>query len=248
MVDIDGNVVGINTWIASPSGGIIGIGFAIPVNVAKQVIDEIIDNGHVSYGWLGVSIGDLGELMRSDLGIGDTEGSMVFSIVRDSPADATGILPGDFITTMGGRAVNDSADLTVLVGHLKPGEIQTVDLIRDGRPTSRDAKITVRDDTPNSGDEASEVWPGIMVVAVTDEMRDEFGIPVDADDVIVVAVQNASPSNIAGIGDGDIVRKIGSRQITSVREFYDALNAQNEQKIDFTVNRRGTIVTIGITK
>ncbi|MFQ3619599.1 MAG: trypsin-like peptidase domain-containing protein, partial [Spirochaetales bacterium] len=141
LVNLAGEVVGVNTWITSPTGGSIGLGFAIPINNLKKTLDELIEKGSVQYGWLGVSISSIGREIASDMGLPSTQGAFVYHVFKGSPADKGGILPGDFITRINGDILRTSDDLVLKVGDLPVGKQTTFTLIRQGQTLS----VTVSD-------------------------------------------------------------------------------------------------------
>ena len=121
LVNIYGQVVGINSWIASTSGGNIGLGFAIPINNAKRAIDDFITKGKSEYGWIGINMGGLQPQAAEDLKLGEAHGAFVYGVFKGSPADKAGLLPGDMITKVDGKALKDSSDLLLTIGNLTPG-------------------------------------------------------------------------------------------------------------------------------
>ncbi len=105
-----------NTWITSPTGGSIGLGFAIPINNVKKTLEELISKGTVQYGWLGVSIAGVGKEIAQEMGLPSTQGAFVYHVFKGSPADLGGILPGDFITSLNGKTIKSSDELVLMVG------------------------------------------------------------------------------------------------------------------------------------
>jgi serine protease Do len=122
LVNLDGEVVGINTWIASQSGGSIGLGFAIPINNAKKAIDDFIDKGSVEYGWLGVHMGTLSENIAESMDLKNKEGAFVFNVYQDSPAMKGGLQPGDLITSINNQTIKTGNDLISIIANDSPGE------------------------------------------------------------------------------------------------------------------------------
>jgi Do/DeqQ family serine protease len=121
LVNIYGQVVGINSWIASTSGGNIGLGFAIPINNAKRSIDDFITKGRSEYGWIGINMGGLQPQAAEDLRLGEARGAFVYGVFKGSPAEKAGLQPGDLITRVDGVALKDSSDLLLTIGNLTPG-------------------------------------------------------------------------------------------------------------------------------
>jgi len=245
LVNLYGEVVGINSWIASNSGGNIGLGFAIPVNTVKTAIKDFIESGSVQYGWLGVSIGTPSDQTKQDMGLPSTEGGFVYNVVKNSPAAKAGILPGDFITQIGGSTVKDANQLTQLVGNLKPGQSEQFTLDRLGKQMSVDVTIGLRNEATVSA--GTNVWPGMTVVTLNDSMRQQAGLPKDAGNVVVGAVEQNSPAAVAGIQAGDIIKAIDGNSLNNIRDFYSDLNSAKNNQINFSIYRQGTVITIGLT-
>jgi Do/DeqQ family serine protease len=248
LVNIEGQVVGINTWIASPSGGSVGLGFAIPINNAKKAIDDFISKGKVEYGWLGITVGNLSQQVAEDLKVKGTQGALVYGVFKDSPAAKAGVLPGDYITEIDGNEVQDSSHLLSIVGDLPPGKLVQFDLIRDGGRKQLNVKIEARAEEREIDKQSNRLWPGISVVKITERLREQLDLPKSAGEVIVGVVRKGSPSDIAGFRSGDIIKKINGRDVRSVVEFYRLLNDLSKQELMFTVHREGNDIIIGLVR
>jgi len=146
LINIDGQVIGISTWIASPSGGSVGLGFAIPVNNAKKAINDFITKGKGEYGWLGVNIENVPRDNVASMKLTDAKGAIVYGVFKSSPADKAGLLPGDFITRFNGEAVENTNELLMMVGNLAPGKRAEIDLVRQGEPRHISVNIKTRAD------------------------------------------------------------------------------------------------------
>ncbi|MDR1030220.1 MAG: trypsin-like peptidase domain-containing protein, partial [Treponema sp.] len=164
LVNIRGQVIGINTWIASNSsgGGSVGLGFAIPINNAKRSIDEFISSGEIRYGWLGVSLTDPDREMMQALKIEGKRGALATQVFLGSPADKGGIRPGDFITHVNGKEARGMNPLTMMVGDIKPGEQAQFTVIRDGVSQNFQVRIEARTDTVAADNK--KLWPGLFIV------------------------------------------------------------------------------------
>ena len=255
LVNLKGEVVGINTWIAAPTGGNVGLGFAIPINSAKQVIDQFIDKGEVEYGWLGVSIGDApqeSELpgVAGDLGIVGLKGALVMNVFRGSPADKAGILPGDLITAVDGQEVKDSRQITMTVGNAPVGKVLGFDLVRYGEKKSLKVKISARD-SKDAVAASGNLWPGLVILRVTEEYRKAHEVPDGVEGLAIGAVYDETPAAVAGLKSFDLVKQINGRDVKTVMDCYRALNENG--RTTFTVLRPDgsggrTEVTIGIAR
>ena len=184
--DLHGNVVGVNTQILSPTGGSVGIGFAIPAELAQEVTQAIIKDGHVSRGWLGVQIQDLTEDMAEAQGMPNNDGSIIADVTEDSPADKGGLQRGDIILSVNGQKVSDATSTTRLVGRLiantsnkfdimRGGKRQTIDVVVGERGDSLNARrlpaSALSNDSGDTGDEATMSSLGVTFVPLDDEMR-----------------------------------------------------------------------------
>jgi Do/DeqQ family serine protease len=246
LVDIDGRVVGINTWIASPSGGNVGLGFTIPINNAKGAIEDFITKGKVEYGWLGVNIGELTPEMRKDLKVGGTDGAFVYNVYRKSPADKGGVFPGDYITAINGQAVEDSTQLMFTVGSLPLDKSAGFDLIRGGERMSLTVTISRRTDEEELRKQAKHLWPGLSAAPLTEDIQKQLNLSRKAGDLVIAKVDKDGPADVAGLRPGDIVVSVNGRKVNDLLGFYKAVNAGGE--ITFRIYRQGNELIIGIVK
>ncbi len=251
LVNMKGEIVGINTWIASQSGGSVGVGFAIPINNSKKAIEDFISTGRVVYGWLGVSIGDLNdpssEELRKNLGLGDKKGAIVFNLFKKSPADKSGLMPGDYITEVDNVSIDSSSHLTQIVGRLSPGTTSVFRLIRDKKMMTVNVKIEKRADETEI-QKNRDLWPGLIVTTLTDDIRKEINAEASVKGVVIVSVIEDSSAAIAGIKPGDIIEEINEIPVTDIGSFYSVLNKQGSNRKIFQINRQGSSVMIGLLK
>lgn len=246
LANIYGQIIGINTWIASQSGGNIGLGFAIPINNAKKVINDIISKGSVEYGWLGVNSGDPSKELRDSMGIKTSQGAFVFDVFLGSPADKAGIQPGDLIIRVGENEVKNSNDLVRLVGNLTPKTVTDFQVIRSGKTLTLKVKIETRKPESELEDMAKKAWPGFSVVELTNQIRKNLNIRGDGN-VIVGNVTPGSPAHSSGLTIGDIIREINGKRINSVADFYREINTDKKEFM-IRVNRSGNDFLIGLVK
>ena len=144
LVDINGHLVGINTAIYSRTGGSLGIGFAIPISSARNIMEQIIQNGSVTRGWIGVEAQEITPELAESFGLPDSEGALIAGVVRGSPADAAGIRPGDVLLTVGGKPVKDPQVMLELIAALKPDERSLLRLRRDKTVVETQVRIGKR--------------------------------------------------------------------------------------------------------
>jgi Do/DeqQ family serine protease len=236
LVNIRGEVIGINTWIASNTGGgSVGLGFAIPINNAKRTIDELIKSGSTSDGWLGVSLVDLDRETLQALGLEGKRGAFASQIFLGSPAEKAGIRAGDFVIAVDGREIRNSNALTQTVGNIRPGNSAIFTVIRDG--SSRDFTVRIETRTDEIAAESKKLWPGVMVVELSDSVRTSLRLDKDAQGLYVVSVIAETPAAIIGLQRGDRITHINDTSIGDLPSFYKVLREQTDRELWFTFIR-----------
>jgi serine protease Do len=224
LINMKGEVIGINTAIVASGQG---IGFAIPINLAKNVIAQLKSGGEVTRGWLGVAIQDVNQEMADYYGIEAKKGVFVADVFKGDPADAAGIKPKDIIVEVNGQKVEATRQLTSLVAEIPVGQTAKVKVLRDGQPKTLNVKIAKRDDKKvvarsEAPEKRGEDPLGLRVSALTPEIAQRFNI-TDTAGVIVTDVQSGSPAEEAGLRAGDIIKEINRKSIESVRDYTEAL-------------------------
>jgi len=224
LINMKGEVIGINTAIVASGQG---IGFAIPINLAKTVIAQLKSGGEVTRGWLGVAIQDVNQEMADYYGIDAKKGVFVADVFKGDPADAAGIKPKDIIVEVNGQKVETTRQLTSLVAGIPVGETAKVKVLRDGQPKTLNVKIAKRDDKKviarsETPEKRGEDPLGLRVSALTPEIAQRFNI-TETVGVIVTDVQSGSPAEEAGLRAGDIIKEINRQSIESVRDYTAAL-------------------------
>jgi Do/DeqQ family serine protease len=248
LVDIQGQVVGINSWIASPSGGNVGLGFAIPINNAKSTIQDLITKGKTSYGWLGITMGSLSPTEAGKLYGDAVQGAFVSSVYEGSPAQKAGILPGDLITTVNGENITDPTQLLLVVGNLKPGTTANFTILRAHEQLVLEVNIAERQDEQALAKQANQLWPGLSVVQITPELRTRLDLPRNIGNVIVGAVDKGSSAAAAGLRVGDIVRNVNGQKVVSLADFYHAVNQPDTRELLLEITREGQEYQIDLVK
>ncbi|HEQ72208.1 MAG TPA: Do family serine endopeptidase [Spirochaetia bacterium] len=251
LLNIRGEVIGINTWIASETGVSSGIGFAIPINNVKKVMNDFISKGRVEYGWLGVGIDDpetqIFPGVARDLKIEGKDGALVVSVFKNSPADRHGILPGDYIIRVDGHDVKNANQLTRIVGGLPPNKSFEFVVIRYGQEKRIPVTLAVREaeDKVRSN---TQVWPGFNVVGLTDDLRKRLEVPASVSGVLASGVTPGTPAETAGLKMGDIIMQVNNRRIGSVMDFYRNLNDKGKNEVIFRVWRDSKEIVLGIVR
>ena len=251
LLNIRGEVIGINTWIASSTGVSAGVGFAIPVNNVKKAMADFISKGRVEYGWLGVGIDDPDPRqmpgVAEDLKLKDKKGALVVSVFKDSPAEKGGVLPGDFITKVDGKVVNDANHLTRLVGNLPPDKSVEFTLTRYGREQRLRVTLKARESEDKLRNN-NNVWPGLAAVRLTKDLRDRLKAPADLNGVFLVGVTQGTGAQSAGLKVGDVIVKINDASVSSVMDFYRQINDKGKKELIFRVWRENKEIILGVVR
>lgn len=248
--DIYGRVIGVNSAIYSPSGGSVGIGFAIPASVAKPITDRLMRGESIERGYLGVEIGPITREYQEALGLESREGAYINSVTPDGPAARAGLQAGDIVTALNGRAVENQTDLTRRVGQARPGDTLRLDVLRDGRRQT----VTVRSGTrpseqalnagrngtdqpgpqkeaPSTGAEVG----GLTVAPMSATLRQRYSIPAEVDGLVVTA---EGRGNAQGFQPGFVILRAGNGAVRTVADFQAAVRASRE------ANRSGVFLLV----
>ncbi len=238
LVNIYGEIVGINTWIASSSGGSQGLGFSIPINNIKRAIDSFIKDGKVTYGWMGVSLVSVNDEYKEALGVAGKSGAFASQVFQGSPAAKGGLQAGDYVVSLNGKAVKDVDQLVRDVGDLTVGEVAEFTVIRGGKELTVKATIEARNDTVVSND--SNLWPGFIAYPLTSDLRDNLKITdKKVQGVVVTNIQSKSPAAAMRLQTGDVITAVNDVKVTNLKEFYAALDTADKKEVWFDVYSDG---------
>jgi Do/DeqQ family serine protease len=244
LVNLQGELVGINAQIVSPSGGNIGLGFAIPSSMARAVADQLITDGTVHRSKLGVTVQAVTPELAEGLGISQVRGALVSGVEAGSPGETAGLREGDVITELDGQPVADSNQLRNRVATSAPNSTVTLKVLRDGKETTMTAKLAARDSdadrpaTPNGdGEPAGKL--GMTVAPMTPEIAAELDLPRTETGVVVTDVEPSSAAAEAGFRPGDVVKKVNGREVKSVDDLKEALAARKNGPAMVLVARNG---------
>ncbi|MCR5725565.1 MAG: Do family serine endopeptidase [Treponema sp.] len=242
LVNIYGEVVGINTWIASSSGGSVGLGFALPINSVKKAIDDFISKGKITYGWLGVSLLDVNADYKEALGIKDVNGAFASQVFVGSPAFKGGLQAGDFIVELNGKEVKGQTELVREVGYLPANKDATFVVIRGGKRVTLTVKIEER--TKDVSTDNSKLWPGFIASPLTDDMRKKLEIDDKSiKGVVVTNVLEKSPAAALRLQNGDVITAVNDKKVTSLEDFYKAMDTSSTKEIWFDVYNDGHTIS-----
>jgi len=245
--DMEGRVIGINSAIYSPSGGSVGIGFAIPSNLARPVIEQLRDHGKVERGWIGVQVQEVTPEIAQGLGLDSPRGALVVVVGADSPAAKAGLRSGDVILRVGAADIPDMRVLPRVVAAQPQGSEVRFVIWRDGRETATTLTIAPMPAEPRvatlDGDSpAAEPTLGMTLTALDPTVRQQLGISDEVRGVLVTGVRGDSPAESAGIRPGDIIEQIGQSAVGTPAEVaatLDAARAEKRSSILMMVNHGG---------
>ncbi len=253
MFNLDGEVIGINSAIFSPSGGSVGIGFAIPSNLARDVITQLRETGSVERGWLGVKIQQVTPELAEAFGLEEGHGALVSEVFDNSPAAAAGFRSGDLITQFDGKRIETMRDLPRLVAAVEPGSDVSVDVLRKGEPTSLTVEIARLDPqqvaSASQPEETESNKLGAKLSALTPELRERMGLEEAADGVVVTGV---APNGLAarqGLEVGDLIAEADGKSVDSpatLEQVLDEARHEDKKAVALLVKRNGNALYLGL--
>jgi serine protease Do len=224
LVDIDGRLIGINTAILSRSGGSQGVGFAVPSDIARNVMQSLVAYGHVTRGYLGVAIQNVTPALADEFKLKEANGALVSDIVPDGPADKAGFKDGDVVLEFNGKKITDSRHLKLTVGDTKPGLTVPVEVLRNG--STETLKVTIKAlpgkddlaaaDSSQTGDTGT--LNGVGVADVDEQIRSQYNIPKNVNGAVITQVDPGSASAEAGLKPGEVIEEINHQAVKDAGE------------------------------
>lgn len=247
LVNIKGELIGINTAIFSRTGGYQGIGFAVPSNMVRLVMDQLVQRGKIIRGWIGVTIQELTPELSQKFGLKKSKGALVSDVAKDSPAGRAGIMRGDIILEFNGKEVKDISSLRNMVAQSKVGSEISMKILRSGKEYTvkvvivelpREVAEVVPDQLPN--DTETEALTGLTVMELTKEIARQLGFNKGERGVVVVKVEPGSPADEAEIKKGDIIKEVDKKGINNLEDFNRiASNIKKNETVLLFINRGG---------
>jgi Do/DeqQ family serine protease len=251
LVNTRGELVGINSQIMSPSGGNIGIGFAVPSNMAKHVMDQLVSGGRVQRGRLGVTIQGVTGDLAAGLGLDGARGALVSDVTPGSAAAKAGLRRGDVIVGYQGRAVTDTNALRNEIAGTRPGTTVKLEVLRDGRTLPMTASL---DELAAAADDREDTEPaargtfGMTVQPVTPELARQLELPRTARGLVITDVDPSGAAAAAGLREGDLIEQINGREVATTSELRAALDAAGSKPAVLLVSRQGTTVFVPLRR
>jgi len=248
LLNMEGEVVGINTAIFSQSGGNVGIGFAIPVNMAKEIAPQLKEKGHVTRGWLGVGIQKITPELAKSFGLKEEKGALVSQVVKSGPADKGGLETGDVIVEFDGKKISDSNELPRMVASIPIGKAVSVKVLRAGSLVDREVKIGEMEEQKEEVASVSTRKPlGMSVQNITPEIAKGLGLKSETG-ILVARVVPGSPAAKADIRSGDVIQQVNKKPVKDVEGFKQQIeNAKDQETILLLIQRGESTLFAALT-
>jgi serine protease Do len=249
----DGKVIGMNTAILSPHGGSVGIGFAVPSNMIRQVSEQIEKTGRVTRGFLGVESQSMTATTAKALGVSEHAGALLAGVNPNGPAAGAGLKAGDIIQSVNGQTISGPRDLAVTIAGLAPGEEARLGVLRNGTTHEMNVKIgEMPNDRIAAADDTAQpqrMQVGVALAPLSPDMRQQLDLPEDVKGAVIQQVRPGSPAEMAGLQPGDVIVGVGTRTVTSpadaVKEMRQAL-AQKDGALALRILRHGSPAFVGV--
>ncbi|HXT79440.1 MAG TPA: Do family serine endopeptidase [Acetobacteraceae bacterium] len=250
----DGKVIGMNTAIISPTGGSVGIGFAIPSDMIRTVTAQLEQSGHVTRGYIGVEAQQITGATAKALRLPEDSGALLAGIKSDSPASHAGLEPGDVIQSVNGTKIGNPRDLAVNVASIKPGDEAHLQVLHDGSTKTVDVKVgQMPNDQMASNDDSGSAHHerlGLALAPLSPDMRNQLDVPDGTKGAVVRGVQPGSPAEEAGLQPGDVIVGVGTEKVTSPAQAAHAIRSAlngKDHALALRIIRNGEPIFVGIT-
>lgn len=253
LVDADGRLIGVNTAIFSRSGGNQGIGFAVPANLARSIMESILKNGRVVRGFMGIQLQPLTEDLAKAFKIESDGGALVGDVTKDSPAQKAGLKEGDVVVEIDGRKISEPRELQIIVAAKAPGTEVNVKVLRDAKEQVFHVKLGERPSQnavakAGPSEEEPDVLDGVTVADIDKELVREFEIPEGEAGVVVTQIDPDSPSYTAGLRRGDVIHEINRQAVTTAKAAVElSEKLKKEKRVLLRVSTKGTSKFLVVT-
>ncbi|HEX7569187.1 MAG TPA: PDZ domain-containing protein, partial [Verrucomicrobiae bacterium] len=247
LVDVEGRLIGINTWIASSSGGSEGIGFAVPINMARNVLERLVSGGKITRGYLGIVPQDIDADLAKQFGLPDQNGALVGDVLPDAPAAKAGIKSGDVIVSVNDKPVTDAHGLQLTVSQISPGSPVAVKIIRNG--FNKTVTVTLAElpgsevaandeDNATAGPATADALDGVTVADLEPQVRGQLRVPASVNGALVSDVNAESNSADAGLQPHDLIVEINRQPVASAADAVRLCKAARGEHILVKIWRR----------
>lgn len=249
LIDLRGDLVGINTAIETGGGGEgnIGIGFAIPINYAHSIMNQIVAHGKVVRGYLGVVIGNMTPVLANQFNYSGSGGALIEDVQSGTPGAKAGLKRGDIITAVDGHTVQSSDGLQLSISAMAPGTTARLSIWRDGKTQEVSVTLGTRPENPGQannnnsgqGEQGEGVMKGVQVQNITPEIAGQLNLPTDTHGVVVSSVDPSSDAAAAGIQQGDVIEEVNHKPVNNVDGYREALSSTGNQPVLLLINQQG---------
>jgi serine protease Do len=238
LLNIDGELIGINTAIITKSGGYMGIGFAVPANLAKRVMDDLKQNGRVIHGWLGIYMQKITKELKKQFNLLDNQGILVSDVIKNGPAEKGGLVRGDIITAFNGKEIHKNQDLVTRIKETRIGDEISLDILRNKQKKKIKLKVGVlpKEDWQISTKKQEDKL-GLIVRNINTELMHKYRLD-DSQGVVIINVRNGSPAKRGGLAVGDIIEEINYRKIKFLGDYYTAIKSTSKNNQSLLVIKR----------
>jgi len=244
MIDLHGNLIGINTAIETGGGGgNVGIGFAIPINMAHSVMDQIVSHGKVVRGYLGLVPQDVTPQIAKQFGLSEPRGALIAEVSPDTPASRAGLKRGDVILKLNGEPVNSDNDLRLRISQSAPGTNVKLEIWRDGK--TQDVNVLLgqfpeKVENASSGENSEGALEGIHVQELTSDIAEQLNLPAGTHGVVVSDIDPVSSASSDDVQRGDVIQEVNRKPVSSIEQYKQALAGADDKPVLLLVNRGGT--------
>jgi len=253
LINANGDLIGVNTAILSAgSGGNQGIGFAVPVNMARDAMDQIVRNGKVSRAYLGVVIQEVTPDLATAFKLKGPQGALIGQVAKDSPAEKAGLRAGDIVTQLDGNPLNDSRTLQLAIAQMKPGRTIRLTVLSDGKQHEVSAPLTEppvepkeHESTPSQSP-AAQILDGVEAATLTANIARELQLPADTKGVVLTGVAPGTSAAQAGLSRGDVVLEVNRKPVSTVEQFDKLMREGAKQTIVLFINHGGRTSYVAI--
>jgi len=251
LFNLEGEVIGVNSAIYSPTGGSVGVGFAVTSNIVELIVEDLMEDGQVDRGWLGVSIQNVTPELSVALGLDEPTGALVAAVIKDSPADGA-LEDGDIVLEFAGMKVKSSRDLPKLVASIEADEIVEILIQRDGEELTVSVSIgEFQMEMASSGMEAEQedsayIALGATVAMLTDSTRADIGVDESVEGVVVTSLSSTGPAAKAGLQVGDVIVSLGNEDVTTHAGLKSALSHEQAEPALMLINRSGQQIFVAV--